>query len=71
MLSQQEAIDIVQNQIETIINQWTSVCMQANLSETDKRLLIGRQILNPFAFYNLPAEASHLQKLASDFVQNQ
>lgn len=71
MLSQQEAIDIVQKQIETIINHWTSVCMQANLSETDKRLLIGRQILNPFAFYNLPAEASHLQKLASDFVQNQ
>lgn len=67
MLSQQDAIEIIQRQIETIINHWTCVCMHASLSEVDKKLLKGRQILNPFAFYNLPAEASHLQDMASRF----
>ncbi len=50
LLSPQEALLIIENQTNTIHNHWHSVCTEARLSEIDKRLLWGRQFLNPFAF---------------------
>lgn len=36
-------------QIEAINDHWHSVCEEAELNETDKRLLWRRQFLNPFS----------------------
>lgn len=45
-----EAREIVAGQVATIRARWTSVCDEAGLTETDRRLLWGRQFFNPFAF---------------------
>lgn len=68
LLSQQDAIGIVVHQINTILDSWDQVCRQANISEVDRNTLKGRQFLNPYAFYDLPAEASHLQDMAAAFL---
>ena len=46
-----EARDIVDNQIEVVTDEWSSVCDQAELSTADRNRLWGRQFLNPFALY--------------------
>lgn len=40
-------------QIQKITENWTIICQEANLNETDKNLLHTRQFLNPFIFYGL------------------
>lgn len=54
LLSQQEAIDIVNDQTQCIEKKWRSVCDEAALSEIDRKLFWRRQFLNPFAFLNAP-----------------
>ncbi len=50
LISQKDARSICEH-IETIIRDyWDDVCEEAQLSEVDKRLLWGRQFLNPFSF---------------------
>lgn len=48
-LSQKEATDIVNNQVEIIEKKWSSVCDEACLSEIDRNFFWRRQFLNPFA----------------------
>jgi serine/threonine-protein kinase HipA len=48
-LSQAEAREIVDNQIETIEGQWDEVCNLAELGEADRAAFWGRQFLNPYA----------------------
>jgi serine/threonine-protein kinase HipA len=48
-LSQAEARDIIDHQIEVIKAEWQDVCERANLSEVDRRSYWGRQYLNPYA----------------------
>jgi len=50
MLSKDEALDIVNTQKATIEKNWDLVCAEAELSEIDRKLLWGRQFLNPFSF---------------------
>ena len=64
MLSLQDAISIVEYQIKVIAGRWNEVCSEANINAVDKELFMGRQFLNPYAFYGLPDEASHLQQIA-------
>lgn len=67
MLSLQDAISIVEYQIKVIADRWNEVCevcSEANINAVDKELFMGRQFLNPYAFYGLPDEASHLQQIA-------
>lgn len=50
LLSTDAAQDIVEQQKRAIKEHWNSVCDEANLSEIDRKLLWGRQFLNPYVF---------------------
>jgi serine/threonine-protein kinase HipA len=64
LLSKNEAIALVEAQIQTIGEQWQAVCEAAELNETDKNLLWGRQFFNPYAFFGLDDEAKYLSDMA-------
>jgi serine/threonine-protein kinase HipA len=50
LLSEEDVLPIFDH-IEGVIREnWNSVCEEAQLSEIDKKLLWGRQFLNPFSF---------------------
>ncbi len=49
LISQDDARAIVEKQIEAIEANWDRVCDEAKLNETDRKLLYGRQFLNPFS----------------------
>jgi len=66
LLSEKEAVAIVEHQISAISKHWSSVCEEADLSETDRALLWGRQYLNPFAFDDLERVFANIAKLASE-----
>lgn len=65
LLSQQEGLDIVAGLINSIGKNWAKVCKEAFLSEMDRRLLIGRQFLNPYAFEGLTGDAQKLSELGA------
>jgi serine/threonine-protein kinase HipA len=50
LLSAEEAIDIIEKQIICIKQNWSTVCEEAALSEVDRNLLWGNQIMNPYVF---------------------
>jgi serine/threonine-protein kinase HipA len=58
LLTADQAKAIIAAQITLIKEQWTAVCDEAELPETDRALLWGRQFLNPFAFDGAPAEVA-------------
>jgi len=66
LLSEKEAAAIVEHQISAIGENWNVVCEEADLTETDRSLLWGRQFLNSFAFYGLKGDFTELAKIASD-----
>ena len=49
LLSEEKAREIFNRLTTTIKQHWDEVCKEAELSETDKSLLWGRQFLNPFS----------------------
>ena len=53
LLSKQQALAIVERQHAVIEQHWGRVCDEASIDEVDRRLLWGRQFLNPFAFEGL------------------
>lgn len=53
LLSREEAIAIVEAQIQSMTKNWSSVCDSAELNEADRSLLWRRQFLNPYAFEDL------------------
>ncbi|KIH77213.1 serine/threonine-protein kinase HipA [Geoalkalibacter ferrihydriticus] len=63
LISEEEAMQIVENQIVCIVENWPMVCDEASLSEVDRNLLWGNQILNPFVFDGL--ESANLQDIAN------
>jgi serine/threonine-protein kinase HipA len=66
LLSPDDARAIVSHQLTMIGNCWNDVCQKADLGETDRRLLWGRQFLNPFAFDDLSGENVSLKTLAEE-----
>jgi serine/threonine-protein kinase HipA len=70
LLSRKDAIEIIENQITIIGNNWSSVCSEAELSEVDRNLLWGRQFLNPYAFELLEGDAVRLKNLASQMRED-
>lgn len=50
LLSKDEALAIFETQKDIIEKNWMTVCDEAALNETDRKLLWGRQFLNSFAF---------------------
>jgi serine/threonine-protein kinase HipA len=61
LLSRTEAIAIVNEQLSCIVENWEAVCDEAKLSETDRRLMWGRQFLNPYALENLTGDVRDLK----------
>jgi serine/threonine-protein kinase HipA len=53
LLSEGEAIQIVEKLVICIEKNWPVVCDEASLSEVDRNLLWGNQVLNPFVFERL------------------
>jgi serine/threonine-protein kinase HipA len=49
-LSTKEANDIIEHQKHIIEKNWTPVCDEAELNQTDRNLFWRRQFLNPFSF---------------------
>ena len=47
LLDDDDAATIIEQQIATIATEWASICARAGLTETDHKLLAGRQFLNP------------------------
>ena len=62
LLSEENAVKIIGNQVEGIEQQWSTVCEEAAMTEIDRSLLWRNQILNPYAFDGL--EAGPLSDLA-------
>lgn len=50
LLSQEDAKEISEHQQSIIETHWHAVCDEARLSKTDRKLLWGRQFLNPYCF---------------------
>ena len=48
-LSEEDALAIFEKQKKVIETHWDSVCDEAHLREVDKKMLWGRQFLNPFS----------------------
>lgn len=53
LLAEDEAKQIIHQQITTIAGEWDAICEIAELSPTDKKLFAGRQFLNPFCIEGL------------------
>lgn len=49
LLTEEEAHEIVEGQVETIEQEWEDVCELARLGEVDRRRLWRRAVLNPYA----------------------
>lgn len=64
LLSRQEAIAMVKEQLICMVENWKVVCDEAELSETDRKLLWGRQFLNPYAFEDLTGDARDLKDIS-------
>ena len=62
-LQEKEADAIIETQVRTIRKLWRDVCDEAELGEVDRNLMWGRQILNPYAFQNLPRHIARLGDL--------
>ncbi|MDQ6751171.1 MAG: HipA domain-containing protein [Actinomycetota bacterium] len=57
LLSADEARTIIDHQIRTIASEWESVCDAGGLTNVDRRLMYGRQFLNPSALEGYDGEA--------------
>jgi serine/threonine-protein kinase HipA len=53
LLTDEDATQIIKQQIVTIADEWDAVCALANLNVTDKTLFGGRQFLNPYCIVGL------------------
>lgn len=62
LISEENAVEIIGNQVECIEQNWHTVCEEASLTEIDRNLLWGNQILNPYTFEDL--ESGPLSDLA-------
>ena len=56
LLAREEAIAIINHQVNVIEHERQGICDEARLSEVDRALLWRRQFLNPFAFLYAPQE---------------
>ncbi|ESQ79475.1 type II toxin-antitoxin system HipA family toxin [Asticcacaulis benevestitus] len=64
LLSEAEASKIIEHQLVAIHAEWAKIADEAELTEIERTLLWGRQILNPFAFEGAP-DALHLLQAKS------
>lgn len=67
MLSRTEAIEIIETLLLQIVNNWNSVCDEAEVTPVDKNLFSERQFLNPYIFESLATDCNHFLKLMNKF----
>ena len=70
LLAEKEAITIVKQQLNTNITHWEAICDQVQLSEVDKKFILSRSFLNPFAFDDLKGDRSFLKDIPSNFLSS-
>lgn len=63
-LSRQQAVGVVEYHLTQIARFWTETCDEAKVTETDRRLFMGGQFLNPYAFEGLTGSDEVLRHLA-------
>lgn len=63
LLTRDEAIALIEDQLGTIKRNWADICNEASLSQAEQTYFWGRQFLNPYAFNDLPTDASKLRQL--------
>ena len=74
LLSKEHALAIVKKQIHVIARRFGAACDEAQVSDADRRHMLGRQFLNDLAFEGLEAELSdalrrvHLKKPGARFT---
>ncbi len=62
LLSEKEAVNIIERQLDGIGTYWPVVCEQAHLDAAAKKSLLGRQFLNPFIFEGLSKRQQGLKQ---------
>ena len=67
-LTREAAISIVENQVRGIVDNWDSVCDEAELTPVDRAFFWGRQFLNPYAFSGLDTDTEHLKRIAEIYI---
>lgn len=66
LLSEREAIQIIEEQLRCIAENWAAVCDEAELSATERNFFWGRQFLNPYAFTALTGAHEGIGQLAEE-----
>ena len=66
LLSEPEAIALVETQLTRIGENWQPICDEAALTKTDRNFFWGRQLLNPYTFTALNGDATRLRALADE-----
>lgn len=69
MLTEKEALAVIEQQLIKIGSHWSSLCDEAELNEIDRKLMYGRQYINPFAFEDLEGKWAFLKDIANDLYQ--
>ncbi|MGK2924258.1 MAG: type II toxin-antitoxin system HipA family toxin [Lysobacterales bacterium] len=64
LVSEKQAVEMIEAQMRVIAGRWGEVCAIASLSEVDRNLFWGRQFLNPYSFADLEGGAASLRTLA-------
>ena len=54
LMAREDAMAIINHQVNVIERDWQAICDEASLSEVDRALFWRRQFLNPFAFLHAP-----------------
>ena len=57
MLSKDQAIDIILEQVDTFVRNWDVLCDDADISPVDRGFFIGRQFLNPYSYQDLDQQS--------------
>ncbi len=67
-MTREQAMSLIKGQIQSIQENWASVCKEASLTNTDQNTLQTRQFLNPYVFENLDnADSEPLIQAAQKF----
>ncbi len=64
LLTEKEAVSIIEHQLEIMADYWNTVCDQARLGEAERHFFWNRQFCNPYTFYGLPRKMTYLAEIA-------
>ncbi len=64
LLTEREAVSIIEHQLEIVADSWNTACDQAMLGEVERHLFWNRQFCNPYIFYGLLGKLTYLAEIA-------